>query len=194
MRGVWPAVVERATHVRSSVVASQIDRHARYGGVVPELASRHHLERIDAVIDMAIRRAGVALDDLDAVAVTSAPRAFQNGSSLVQRLFADCRTVEAEYYRRTKIFPIMHMVVMRRALYEELQKIMVEEAYDRVGFTTTLALKDANLILEAGALAGVPLPSGELYRERLQRAIAAGDGERDWAVLALEQARASGLE
>jgi len=57
--------------------------------------------------------------ELDAVAVTSAPRAFLNGSPLVQRLFADCRAVEAEYYRRTKIFPIMHMVVIRRAIYEQ---------------------------------------------------------------------------
>ena len=78
--------------------------------------------------------------------------------------------------------------------YQVYGQIMVEEDYDRVGFTTSLALKDANLILEAGARAGVPLPSGELYRERLQRAIAHGDAERDWAVLALEQARASGFE
>jgi len=57
--------------------------------------------------------------ELDAVAVTSPPRAFLNASPLVQRLFPDCRAVEADYYRRTKIFPIMHMVVMRRAIYEQ---------------------------------------------------------------------------
>jgi 4,5-dihydroxyphthalate decarboxylase len=57
--------------------------------------------------------------ELDAVAVTSPPRAFLNGSPLVQRLFPDSRAVEAEYYRRTKIFPIMHMVVIRRAIYEQ---------------------------------------------------------------------------
>ena len=57
--------------------------------------------------------------ELDAVAVTSPPRAFLKGSPLVQRLFPDCRTVEAEYYRRTKIFPIMHMVVLRRTIYEQ---------------------------------------------------------------------------
>ncbi len=56
---------------------------------------------------------------LDAVAVTSAPRAFIEGSPLVQRLFPDCRAVEAEYYRRTKIFPIMHLVVIRRTIYEQ---------------------------------------------------------------------------
>ena len=57
--------------------------------------------------------------EIDAVAVTSPPRAFLQGSPLVQRLFADCRAVEADYYRRTKIYPIMHMTVMRRAIYEQ---------------------------------------------------------------------------
>jgi 4,5-dihydroxyphthalate decarboxylase len=57
--------------------------------------------------------------ELDAVAVTSPPRAFLKDSPLVQRLFPDSRAVEAEYYRRTKIFPIMHMVVIRRAIYEQ---------------------------------------------------------------------------
>ncbi|MGH9229216.1 MAG: tRNA (adenosine(37)-N6)-threonylcarbamoyltransferase complex transferase subunit TsaD, partial [Acidimicrobiales bacterium] len=47
------AVVERATRVRSSVVASQIDRHARYGGVVPEIASRAHVELLTPVVAQA---------------------------------------------------------------------------------------------------------------------------------------------
>ena len=57
--------------------------------------------------------------ELDAVALTSPPRAFLQGSPLVARLFPDCRAVEADYYRRTKIYPIMHMTVMRRAIYEQ---------------------------------------------------------------------------
>lgn len=63
----------------------------------------------------------VLLEDgkLDALAVTSSPRGFLQGSPLVQRLFPDCRAVEAEYYRQTKIFPIMHLVVIRRAIYEQ---------------------------------------------------------------------------
>jgi N6-L-threonylcarbamoyladenine synthase len=67
------AAVLRGRAILSNVVASQVDIHREYGGVVPELASRHHLERIDAVIDLAIRRAGVGLADLDGVAVTYGP-------------------------------------------------------------------------------------------------------------------------
>jgi N6-L-threonylcarbamoyladenine synthase len=67
------AVVERGARTLSSVVASQIDTHARYGGVVPELASREHLRAIVPVVDTALQEAGVGLSDLDAVAVTSGP-------------------------------------------------------------------------------------------------------------------------
>jgi len=56
---------------------------------------------------------------LDSLAVTQPPRAFLAGAPEVKRLFADVRAVEAEYYRQTKIFPIMHMVVIRRAIYEQ---------------------------------------------------------------------------
>jgi N6-L-threonylcarbamoyladenine synthase len=67
------AVVERGARTLSSVVASQIATHARYGGVVPELASREHLRAIVPVVRAALAEAGVTLDDLDAIAVTSGP-------------------------------------------------------------------------------------------------------------------------
>jgi N6-L-threonylcarbamoyladenine synthase len=67
------AVVERGSHTLSSVVASQIAMHARYGGVVPELASREHLRAVVPVVRAALAQAGVALGDLDAIAVTSGP-------------------------------------------------------------------------------------------------------------------------
>ena len=56
---------------------------------------------------------------LDAVAVTSPPRSFKSGSPLVRRLFRDAKQAESEYYRRTKIFPIMHLVGLRRPIYEQ---------------------------------------------------------------------------
>jgi N6-L-threonylcarbamoyladenine synthase len=67
------AIVERGSKTISSVVASQIATHARYGGVVPELASREHLRAIVPVVRAALAEAHVSLADLDAVAVTSGP-------------------------------------------------------------------------------------------------------------------------
>ena len=67
------AVVERGARTLSTVVASQIATHARYGGVVPELASREHLRAIVPVVRAALDQANVALSDLDAIAVTSGP-------------------------------------------------------------------------------------------------------------------------
>jgi N6-L-threonylcarbamoyladenine synthase len=66
-------VVEGAARVRSSVVASQDKLHAPFGGVVPEIAARAHLERILPVIDEALRRAGIGLHELGAVAVATTP-------------------------------------------------------------------------------------------------------------------------
>ena len=67
------AVVERGSRTLSSVVASQITTHARYGGVVPELASREHLRAIVPVVRGALEQAGITLADLDAIAVTAGP-------------------------------------------------------------------------------------------------------------------------
>jgi N6-L-threonylcarbamoyladenine synthase len=67
------AVVDADGRIRSNVIASQGLLHARYGGVVPEIASRHHLELVDAVTADALERAGVRLDDIHTVAVTHGP-------------------------------------------------------------------------------------------------------------------------
>lgn len=78
--------------------------------------------------------------------------------------------------------------------YEVYGKIMVDEAYDQVGFTADLGLKDANLVLAAADLAHLPLPSANVLRDRLLGAVAHGDGGKDWAVIAREQGRAGGLD
>jgi len=77
--------------------------------------------------------------------------------------------------------------------YTGYSRAIVDRSWDTVGFTAALALKDVDLALATGAANGVPLPSAEVCRERLSRAIADGDAERDWIVMALAQARASGL-
>jgi N6-L-threonylcarbamoyladenine synthase len=67
------AVVQRGSRTLSSAVASQIPTHARYGGVVPELASREHLRAVVPVVRAALAQANITLNDLDAIAVTSGP-------------------------------------------------------------------------------------------------------------------------
>ncbi|BAD74524.1 glycoprotein endopeptidase [Geobacillus kaustophilus HTA426] len=67
------AVVKNGREVLSNVVASQMESHRRFGGVVPEIASRHHVEQITLVIEEAMQQAGVSFASLDAVAVTAGP-------------------------------------------------------------------------------------------------------------------------
>lgn len=80
------AVVEEGRQVLSSVVHSQVPVHAPFGGVVPELASRNHLEHMGPVVDEALGRAGMAIGDLDGLAVTIGPGLI--GSLLVGVQFA----------------------------------------------------------------------------------------------------------
>jgi len=67
------AVVERGTLVRSSVVSSQVEQHARYGGVVPEVAGRAHVQQLVPVLAEALATAGIEGPDVDAVAATTGP-------------------------------------------------------------------------------------------------------------------------
>jgi N6-L-threonylcarbamoyladenine synthase len=67
------AVVENGRHVRSNIISTQIPIHTLYGGVVPEIASRKHIERMDQVIEQALAEAECTLSDLDAIAVTYGP-------------------------------------------------------------------------------------------------------------------------
>ncbi|MCL1981227.1 MAG: tRNA (adenosine(37)-N6)-threonylcarbamoyltransferase complex transferase subunit TsaD [Proteobacteria bacterium] len=80
------AVLEPESRIRSSVVSSQNEIHARFGGIVPELASRRHIEMIRPVVDQALEQAGVGLDDIDLVAATQGPGLV--GSLLVGFTFA----------------------------------------------------------------------------------------------------------
>ncbi|MEN8127799.1 MAG: tRNA (adenosine(37)-N6)-threonylcarbamoyltransferase complex transferase subunit TsaD, partial [Planctomycetota bacterium] len=67
------AVVVNGTEVKSSVVASQTDLHEKYGGVVPEIASRAHVENILPIVSEAVSQAGITLDQVDAIAIANQP-------------------------------------------------------------------------------------------------------------------------
>jgi N6-L-threonylcarbamoyladenine synthase len=67
------AIVEDGANILSNVVVSQIDIHAEYGGVIPEIAARSHIEAINPVLNKAFRDANLTIDDIDAIAVTHTP-------------------------------------------------------------------------------------------------------------------------
>ena len=67
------SIIENGTTIKSNIVLSQIESHKRFGGVVPEVASRHHVEGITTTIDKALNEAQVTMEDIDAVAVTQGP-------------------------------------------------------------------------------------------------------------------------
>ena len=101
--------------------------------------------------------------------------------------------------RRYDVDPQVFQDVMTEGLfsapaYKVYGQKMVDESYDQVGSPISVGLKDAGLIAAAAALARVPMPSHNVYLDRLLGAVAHGDADRDQAVLAREQNRASGLE
>jgi N6-L-threonylcarbamoyladenine synthase len=80
------AVVRDGREILSSIISSQIELHKPYGGVVPEIASREHLDKIEPIVSEALKAAGVTLDDINAIAVTQGPGLI--GSLLVGVCYA----------------------------------------------------------------------------------------------------------
>lgn len=97
------AVVENGRKILSSVIASQIEEHKKYGGVVPEIASRHHIESISAVTKEALTLSECTLEKIDAIAVTYAPGLI--GSLLVGVNFAKGLALSS----KLPLIPVHHL-------------------------------------------------------------------------------------
>jgi N6-L-threonylcarbamoyladenine synthase len=107
------ALVTGGGRVRANVVASQADLHARYGGVVPEVASRRHLELVAPVVEQALAEAEASLDDVEAVAVTRGP-------GLIGALLVGLSAAKAvAWSRRLPLVPVDHLHGHVAALYLE---------------------------------------------------------------------------
>ena len=107
------ALVTADGEIRSNVVSSQADLHARYGGVVPEVASRRHLELVTPVVREALAEAGTTLDEVDSVAVTQGP-------GLVGALLVGLAAAKAiAWSRRLPLVPVDHLRGHVATLYLE---------------------------------------------------------------------------
>lgn len=97
------AVVEDGTKILSNIINTQIDLHKQYGGVVPEIASRKHIENISDVVDKALTDAGVTLDGVDAIAVTYGP-------GLVGALLVGVSTAKGlSFVSKKPLIPVHHI-------------------------------------------------------------------------------------
>jgi 3-hydroxyisobutyrate dehydrogenase-like beta-hydroxyacid dehydrogenase len=94
----------------------------------------------------------------------------------------------------TAFYDVMTDGLFAAPSYKVYGNIIAKEAYSNPGFTTALGLKDTGLMLAAALAVNVPLPSLNVYRDRLLDAMAHGEADLDWSVIARAQARASGLE
>src|SRR5436309_216612 len=108
--------------LRLNLACSEYDRTRPLQRDIHWLRSRTERVALDLPSDVRVEQMppGQTLDtmldagELDAVAAFATPRSARDGSGRVRRLFPNVREVEADYYRRTKIFPVMHMIVLRR--------------------------------------------------------------------------------
>lgn len=97
------AVVKGGKEVLSNVIASQVDSHRRFGGVVPEVASRHHVEQMTMIFSRALEEADVTWEDIDAVAVTCGP-------GLVGALLVGINAAKAlSFAKQLPLVPVHHL-------------------------------------------------------------------------------------
>jgi hypothetical protein len=170
----------------------------------PDLAASGQLGIVAAGPDDAVARVEPLLEAMGRRVFRAGPKPESaTAIKLANNAVLGCAMVAmAEAFSLVKKYGVEAQVfqdVMTEGLfaapaYKIYGQKMVDESFDEVGSPISVGLKDAKLIAEAGAIASVPMPSHNVYLDRLIGATAHGDGERDQAVLGREQARAAGLE
>jgi tRNA N6-adenosine threonylcarbamoyltransferase len=131
------ALVTHAGEICANVVSSQADLHAKYGGVVPEVASRRHLELVTPVIREALDEAGASLDDVDTIAVTAGP-------GLIGALLVGVSAAKAlAWARRVPLVPVNH-------LHGHVASLFLEPTRVEPPFTCLLASGGHTLLLDVG--------------------------------------------
>lgn len=165
------AVVAGGTRLLSNVVASQVEIHRRFGGVVPEIASRRHVETLLPVVRQALDQAGLALSDLDAVAVTQGPglvgallvgiagaKALAYGAGLP---LVAVNHIEGHIYANRLDFPELEppfLCLIASGGHTELLEVVDWGVYRRLGKTRDDAAGEA--IDKIGRAMGLAYPAG----------------------------------
>lgn len=140
------AVVSGGRRILSSIISSQVELHARFGGVVPEIASRHHLTLLNPIIDQALKEAGIKFTDLQALAVS-------HGPGLVGALLVGVATAKAlAYALRLPLIAVNHLEAHLYANYLNGAPLNYPAVILIVsgGHTELLLLKEPEKIISLG--------------------------------------------
>jgi tRNA N6-adenosine threonylcarbamoyltransferase len=178
------AAVVEDERIRSNVISSQAAAHAGFGGVVPEVASRHHLELIGPVVEAALREANTSIAELDAVAVTCGPGligALLVGVSTAKALAAGARLplvpvdhlhghVAANFLEPEPLMPPF-LCLLASGGHTMLAAVRERDGYEVLGQTVDDAAGEA--LDKAARMLGLGYPGGPA----LERLAAAGDPE-----------------
>jgi len=215
--GLLESMVEGTIHMPSGTHGVEIIRqltsaHGEAGQILvaghvlgrPDLAAEGQLtvvpggppdvlERLQPIFDVLGKRTFIAGDEPQTATAVKIANNFVLGCAI--EVIGESMSL----VRKFGVDPALFQQVLTEGLfgspaYQVYGQIIVDEAYDKVGASVQIGLKDANLALAAGEAVDVPLPCANVMRDRLLGAKAHGDGDLDWAVMAREQARASGIE
>ncbi|WP_337269366.1 tRNA (adenosine(37)-N6)-threonylcarbamoyltransferase complex transferase subunit TsaD [Oryzifoliimicrobium ureilyticus] len=182
------AIVERAAdgapNVLSDVVLSQLDEHSAYGGVVPEIAARAHVEALDTLIEEALARAEMSLSDVDAVAATSGPGliggllvGLMTGKAIAKACGKPLYAINhleghALTARLTDHLDFPYLMLLVSGGHTQLILVRGVGEYERWGTTIDDALGEA--FDKTAKLLGLPYPGGP----EVEKAAARGDAKR----------------
>lgn len=172
------AIIEDGNKIVSNIVATQIDVHKKYGGVIPEVASRIHVENITMVIEECLSEASMTMDDIDAVAVTQGPGlvgslhvGIQAAKTLAwahNKPLVPVHHIAGHIYANALVsdleFPLMALVVSGG--HTELVYMKDRWSFDVIGTTQDDAIGEA--FDKVGRVLGLPYPGG-VYIDKLSK-------------------------
>lgn len=164
------AIIDEDMNILSSVVTSQIDVHSRFGGVIPEIASRMHVEQISTIVNEAIKESGYTVDDMDAIAYTIGPGLIGSlhigGIAAKTLAFFYNKPLIGVHHLKGHIFinelikPLMYpmMALVVSGGHTELVYIKDENSFEIVGTTLDDAIGEA--YDKVARAIGLPYPGG----------------------------------
>jgi 3-hydroxyisobutyrate dehydrogenase-like beta-hydroxyacid dehydrogenase len=164
---------------------------ANEGTVVPG-GTNEAVAKVLPLFELIGRRVFVAGPTPEAAAAMKIANNFVLGCA-IEALAESFALVRKYGCEPTVFYDVLTQGLFGASAYKTYGGIIAKQAYDHAGFTVKLALKDAGLAQAAGQAAGVPLPSGNVWRDSLIDAVAHGEGDKDWAIMGRVRARASGI-